>query len=344
MTLPLHSNTGILIVSADAGASTRLKGALQEWRYPVQAVSDEVEGIRILMGQNPPGIALIDAGLPALKGIELAAEVKRRSKNGPGSGRAARPVWTMLMSEQADAGTVASAIEAGIDDLLLKPVDVSDLRVRLTVAERVQALIGQLDEQTKAVQFHASHDSLTGLWNRESLLNLLFPETDRVQRMSTPLTLLLLDLDHFSEVNQEYGYEAGDKILQELANRFRRFLRSYDLIGRCGEDEFLIALPGCTSDQALAMALRLRQTVLQKPFAAGRDMLTLTASMGIAQSKGRSPLVVLREAERALSEAKRSGRNAIREYSNDAPDQPEATPAGLKPPGHRALMPFPTER
>ncbi len=92
-----------------------------------------------------------------------------------------------LMSEQVDVATVASATDAGIDDLLLKPIDVSDLRVRLGVAERVQVFVSQLDEQTNAVRFHASHDSLTGLWNRESLLNLLFPETDRVQRMRTPL-------------------------------------------------------------------------------------------------------------------------------------------------------------
>src|SRR5580658_9858011 len=67
--------------------------------------------------------------------------------------------------------------------------------------------LAKLDERTNAVRFHASHDSLTGLWNRESLLNLLFPETDRVQRMRTPLTLLLLDLDRFSGINDEYGYE-----------------------------------------------------------------------------------------------------------------------------------------
>ncbi|HEX3472085.1 MAG TPA: diguanylate cyclase [Silvibacterium sp.] len=336
MTLPLHSTPGILIASADAEATAQLKDALSEWRYPVQFVSDGVAGLKVLTGQTPPSIALIDAGLPMLSGIELAAEVKRRAKK--------RPAWTMLMSEQVDIATVASATDAGIDDLLLKPVDVFDLRVRLRVAERVQALASELDEKTDAVQFHASHDSLTGLWNRESLLNLLFPETDRVQRMRTPLALLLLDLDHFSSVNIDYGYEAGDKILQELANRFRRFLRSYDLIGRCGEDEFLIALPGCTSEQALAMAIRVKKTILQKPFAAGRDMLTLTASMGTAQSGGRSPLVVLREAERALAEAKRNGRNAILEFRKDGPGQPEAGPLQLEASGRRVLMPFPTER
>jgi two-component system, cell cycle response regulator len=335
MTLPSPTSPGILIVSADEKTTAELQEVLRDWGYPVQAVSDGADGGRVLSGQAPPGIALIDACLPSMHGVELVAEIRRRMRKSS--------AWTMLMSAQVDMDTVASATEAGVDDLLLKPVDLADLRVRLRVAERVQTLRKDLEEQAKAVRFHASHDSLTGLWNRESLLNQLFPETDRVQRMRTPLTLLLLDLDRFGSVNLEYGYETGDKILQELANRFRRFLRSYDLIGRCGEDEFLIALPGCTAEQARSMAVRLKQTVLQKPFAAGRDMLTLTASMGIAQSKGRSPLVVLREVERALHDAKASGRNAVREYSVASPVQPEATCAAGSA-EHRVLMPFPTER
>jgi two-component system, cell cycle response regulator len=325
----------ILVVSADVGAAGRLGRVLGE--YGVRAASDGMEGLRVLSDEGAPAVALIDCSLPDMSGVELAAEVKRRAKGSP--------PWIMLMCAQVDAATVASAMDAGVDDLLLKPVDEADLRVRLRVAERVQALMGQIDEQASAVRFHASHDSLTGLWNRESLLNLLFPETDRVQRMRTPLTLLLMDLDHFGGINAEYGYEAGDKILQELANRFRRFLRSYDLAGRMGEDEFLIAMPGCTAEQALAMAVRLKKTILGKPFAAGRDMLTLTASMGVAQSKGRSPLVVLREVERALAEAKRRGRNAIIEFRKDSPSRQEAmVPVPLESTDSKVLMPFPTER
>jgi two-component system, cell cycle response regulator len=340
MTLPSPAFPKVLVVSSDDEAVTRLRDVLREWRYPVQAIDDDAQAVKLLTGQMPPDIALIDGLLPSMSGIHLAAEVRRRAaKNG-----AKNPAWIMLMCDQVSVDAVTSATEAGIDDLLLKPVDISDLRVRLRVAERVQALASQLDEQTRAVRFHASHDSLTGLWNRESLLNLLFPETDRVQRMRTPLTLLLLDLDRFSSINSEFGYETGDKILQELANRFRRFLRSYDLIGRCGEDEFLIALPGCTADQAAMMALRLKQTVLQKPFSTGRDLVTLTASMGIAQSKGRSPLVVLREVERALRDAKAAGRDAIREYSVASPVQPASSYGEIERPGRRVLMPFPTER
>jgi two-component system cell cycle response regulator len=122
-------------------------------------------------------------------------------------------------------------------------------------------------------------------------------------------------------------------------------MRSYDLIGHCGGDKFLIALPGYTSNRLLRWSFRVKKTILQKPFAAGRDMLTLTASRGIAQSKGRSPLVVLREAERALAEAKRSGRNTILECRNDGPSQPETGNSHqIETSDRRVLMPFPTSR
>jgi len=163
------------------------------------------------------------------------------------------------------------------------------------------------------------HDPLTGLWSRDSLLRLLFPETDRVQRMGTPLAFLLLDLDHFTRVNAEFGRATGDKVLRELAHRLRRCLRSYDLLGRSDEDAFLVALPGCDSDQARHLASRVRTIILHKPFTAGSVSIALTASIGIAHSRGRSPLVVLREAESALAEAKLGGRNCEREYIPPGP-------------------------
>lgn len=266
--------------------------------------------MKVLLDPDPPQIALVDAALPGQSGIEIAAEIKRRLLK--------KQTWIMLLSSAPDSDIVSAAAEAGVDDLVVcpkgEPFNELDLCVRLSVAARVQALTRDFEAQMQAVSFHALHDNLTGLWNRESLLSLLFPETDRVQRMGTPLGLLLLDLDHFARVNAEYGYEAGDKILQEFADRLRRYLRSYDLIGRCGEDEFLIVLPGCTSTQTVQLAGRIRSNLLHRPFPAGRDMITLTASMGISQSRGRSPLVVLREAERALTAAKLDGRNCEREF------------------------------
>jgi two-component system, cell cycle response regulator len=189
-----------------------------------------------------------------------------------------------------------------------------DLLVRLRTAERVQHLYHELQEQMEAVRFHASHDSLTGLLNREAMMRLLFQETDRVQRMRTPLTLMLIDLDRFAEINIEFGYGTGDAVLREFSQRLRRYLRSYDILGRCGEDEFLVGLPGCMADQADVMAERLQSTVLEKPYHIHRDVLSVTASIGLATSRGCSPLIVLREAERALGHAKLSGRNSVRSF------------------------------
>lgn len=313
-----QSEPRVLVATADRELGLRLSATLTTLHYSAQAVENGSEALSALLGTNPPEVALIEDVLPDRSGLDLAAEFKRRSVR--------KHTWVMLLTSAADPATVSAAADAGIDDLILcaagesgdepvnKPFSPTDLRLRLSVACRVQELTRQLEAQVQAVSFHSLHDNLTGLWNRESLLSLLFPETDRVQRMATPLSFLLLDLDHFARINAEYGYETGDKILQEFADRLRRYMRSYDLIGRCGEDEFLMALPGCTSGQALKLARRIRTSLLHRPFAAGRDMITLTASIGIAQSRGRSPLVVLREAERALTSAKLEGRDCEREF------------------------------
>jgi two-component system cell cycle response regulator len=120
------------------------------------------------------------------------------------------------------------------------------------------------------------------------------------------------------------GYGTGDAVLREFAQRLRRYLRSYDILGRCGEDEFLVGLPGCMADQAVIMAERLQNTVLEKPYHIHRDVLNVTASIGLGTSRGRSPLIVLREAERALGNAKLAGRNCVRTYGQ--PTEPPILP------------------
>lgn len=330
MNPPPSSEPRALVATAAPALALQLSGALASLRYSPQPVTDGSAALRVLLGPEPPEVALLDERLPDTSGLDLAAELKRRA--------ASKQSWIMLLIRAADAETVASAADAGVDDLLLCPrsssVDELELRVRLNVAARAQELARQLRAQTQAADFHASHDGLTGLWNRESLLSLLFPETDRVQRMNTPLAFLLLDLDDFTRVNADYGYRAGDKILKEVAARLRRYMRSYDLLGRFGEDAFLLALPGCNPHQARHLAERIRTIMLRRPFAAGQDAITLTASIGLAQSRGRSPLVVLREAERALSEAKREGRNCERDYTpprqiSEPVSQGALTPAAM---------------
>jgi two-component system cell cycle response regulator len=228
-----------------------------------------------------------------------------------------RRTWNILLSDRPGKDRLRAALQCGADDYFVctagaTDFDCNELKVRIRVAERVLALTNRVQKQSAELRYHVTHDGLTGLWNREALLSLIFQETDRVQRMKTPLSLMLLDLDDFSRINHDYGYETGDRVLIELANRFRRQLRSYDLIGRCGEDEFLLALPGCDLENAVLLADRIRESILARPFPVDREATTLNASFGVAISRGRSPLVVLREAERALAEAKLAGKNCVR--------------------------------
>ncbi|HEY6447269.1 MAG TPA: diguanylate cyclase [Acidobacteriaceae bacterium] len=292
----------ILIGCGDEGRLGELTELVGAWHYAVETVKDGARALARLK-EAPAAIAVLDMDLPPGGGVEI---VRKLSAGGEG-----RQSWLMLAGPRSE-GNIRAAIEAGCDDFLGFPAEPLEWRLRLRVAERVWRLVRRQPKPGEEVRFDDHHDPLTGLWNRQALLRLIFQETDRVQRMKADLCLVLMDLDDFARVNDDYGYEAGDKLLSGLADRFRRHLRSYDLIGRCGEDEFLLALPGCDSGNGAALAERIRSSLLSRPFAVGSDATTLTASFGIALSRGRSPLVVLREAERALAEAKEAGKNCVR--------------------------------
>ena len=311
----------VLLGSASDRMIECIAGTLESWHYQVELARTGAEALSRLDSQNPPPIALLDMDLPSPGAADVAWEIRRRQEE--------RHTWNILFSDRRDSDRVRAALQCGADDFLvftpnLVTLDASDLRVRIRVAERLQALTSRIQKQSAELRYHATHDPLTGLWNREALISLIFQETDRVQRMKTPLSLMLLDLDNFSRVNHDYGYEIGDRILIEIGTRFRRQLRSYDLIGRSGEDEFLLALPGCTLDNGILLGDRIRETILARPFATDGEPTTLTASIGVAVSRGRSPLVVLREVERALAEAKLSGKDCVR---GDSPEAWIAQPA-----------------
>jgi len=159
-------------------------------------------------------------------------------------------------------------------------------------------------------------DTMSGVYNREAILSMLFRETDRVQRTGSPLSLLLLDIDDFSGWNSRLGKEACDDLLCQVAGRLTRLLRSYDLLGRIGNDEFLLGLPGCEPANAVRLAERIRAEVFCTMFQVGEESSRLSACIGIAFSQGRSPVVVLREAVQALGWARQAGPESIQCWDN----------------------------
>lgn len=307
-TITVSTSPIVLIGCSNSSITDYLAATLESWHYQIEIARNGTDARARIDSANPPSIALLDMDLPAPSAVEIVWDVRRHYEQ--------RRTWIILLSNRPGKDLIRAALACGCDDFLVAPADpgdlATDLKVRIRVAERVLALSSRVQKQSAELRYHVTHDGLTGLWNREALLSLIFQETDRVQRMKTALSLMLLDLDGFSRINHDYGYETGDRILVELANRFRRQLRSYDLVGRCGEDEFLLALPGCEFDNAILLANRIRDSILGRPFPVDQVSTALTASFGVAISRGRSPLVVLREAERGLAEAKLAGKNCVR--------------------------------
>jgi len=159
-------------------------------------------------------------------------------------------------------------------------------------------------------------DPLTGLMTRPALLDTLFRETDRVQRSRQPLSLILLGIDDFEHWKSRLTRPQCDALICAVAERVGRMLRSYDALGRTGECEFLLIVPGCSMQNANLLAERLRAEVFSTPVTAGDDSLRLSACFGIASSEGRSPVVVLQEAESALRCAQKAGPESIRTFAH----------------------------
>jgi two-component system, cell cycle response regulator len=162
----------------------------------------------------------------------------------------------------------------------------------------------------------AQLDWPAGVCDRQALLALLFRETDRAQRQNSPMSLLRFDIDGFSPWNERLGADAGERLLCQVVVRTARLLRSYDLLGSMGINEFLVALPGCWAADAAMLAGRLRLDLFSLPFHLDGEPIRLSACFGIACSRGRSPLVVLREAEEALRCAKTAGPESIQIFGD----------------------------
>jgi len=239
----------------------------------------------------------------------------------------ARRLPIVLIVETLTRGASDRLAEGAIDDVLLRSSEPSywlDSLLRGADTPR------ELEALREAAVRNAQTDLLTGVYNRETMLTMLFRETDRVQRTQSSMCLVLLDIDDFGHWNSRLGAEICDDLLRQVVARTNRLLRSYDMLGRTGKDEFLIALPGCNAANAVLLAGRLRLDVFSAPYHVAGESIRLSACFGVAVSNGRSPVVVLREAEQALDEAKASGPESVQCFSGCA-DSSGAAVAFLSP-------------
>lgn len=158
--------------------------------------------------------------------------------------------------------------------------------------------------------------------SRSELIAALFRETDRAQRMKTSLTVVLCGIDGWEQLGSRIDRPGLEEVEQEIVRRIVRDLRCYDLIGRYGDGELAVILPGCNSFSAVPMAERLGRDVFGPPVRAGVEESKISAWFGVAGSGGRSPMVVLRNVELALKRAKEQGAGTVVRCSNDTEPDP----------------------
>ena len=163
---------------------------------------------------------------------------------------------------------------------------------------------------SEGYRFQATHDSLTGVWNRAAILDILRGELQRAQREGIQVGVVLADLDHFKAVNDTYGHLAGDAMLREAGRRMASCVRLYDSVGRYGGEEFLIVLPACNVTSTLNQAERIRACLSEEPVNTREGRISSTMSLGVAAGSGENEMeTLLRAADAALYRAKRAGRN-----------------------------------
>jgi two-component system, cell cycle response regulator len=293
----------ILLVEDSYIERKKIGAYLTDWGLDYVGVGSGTEAIKLLESANPPDLALLDWLLPGMDGIDVLRRIRKLSQGSY--------IYTVMLTAKTQKQDRITAMEAGADDYLSKPVDPTELRSRIMVGKRILEL-------QHSLRFAATHDFLTNLLNRSEILAALERELARAAREEKPTTVVLCDVDHFKRINDTLGHAAGDEVLKEVARRLRLDLRPYDLVGRYGGEEFLIILPGCNVEAGARRADGIRHLVGKDRITTPSGEASATISMGVACTIARRDHPItefLREADVSLYLAKTNGRNRVEVYS-----------------------------
>lgn len=301
----------VLLAEDDSTQRLALKILVQREGYQTLATADGGEALEHIRADRFD-ILLTDLDMPGLNGEELCRMIR--------DAKLPHYVYIVMLSGTLDNDKAAAALRAGANEFLRKPVAPVELVARLRSASRMIHLINELrrliDELRRLIdeqRINAITDDLTQVYNRRHLTSQLRVETFRAKRNNRTLALLVCDIDHFKQVNDQYGHPIGDQVLQQFTQTLRKLLRESDWLARYGGEEFVAVLPEATLEQAAQIAERFREELNHKPLQTRAGPLNITASFGVAAfapEKEDSDTLFSR-ADRALYHSKTTGRNKV---------------------------------
>lgn len=286
----------VLIVEDDAPLAEHYRLVLTAAGMQAERLTQPERIIEHLAALRPD-LVLMDMHMPGISGPELAGVVRQHDN------WASVPI--VYLSAETDLKQQDQAMRRGADDFLTKPI--SDAQLVATVRARV--------ERARVLEELISRDSLTGLLKHSSIKEAAVTALARAKRNGKAVTMAMLDIDHFKTVNDSFGHAVGDVVISSVATLLRQRLRTSDIIGRYGGEEFVAVLPECSAEQALKLMDDIREHFSNLQFSSGGTHFGCTLTAGLACSEDHPTLDaegLINAADAALYAGKHDGRNQVR--------------------------------
>ncbi len=301
----------ILLVEDNKTQAKIIKDFLEKNGYEVVLAEDGMTAFKIAKTE-PLDIVLLDLILPDIDGNEVCRWLKLNQDT--------RSIPIIMLTAKGATPDKVAGLEAGADDYIPKPYDDRELNARIYACLRVKSHHDELKQKNRhledmlmRVETLATMDSLTGLFNRRRFETILAGEFKKALRYQYPLSCMMLDIDHFKQVNDKYGHQTGDVVLRELAQIIQKNIREVDSAARWGGEEFVILGPNTAKDNAAQAAPRILRAVSRHAFSGISDRV-VTVSIGIAGIP--DPAIdtaekLIHTADLAMYKAKKNGRNRV---------------------------------
>ncbi len=306
----------ILIADDDQSSRKVLEHILRSSGHQVIATSDGMEAWKQLQPEDAPRLAIIDWVMPRIDGLELCRRIRSEITGNR------RYIYVILLTANDTREDIIAGMVAGADDYIVKPFHRQELEVRVRAGQRIVELEAKLLRAYDDLEYLALHDPLTGILNRRALFSAIDAELSRAGRSPDHfLSLAMLDIDHFKRVNDTHGHETGDEVLCEIVRRIRSTLRAYDILGRYGGEEFVVAISGDGAPPDSTVFERMREVIGDTAMTTSSGQIRVTASFGVVSTDGRLDRdTLLGRADAALYRAKDAGRNCVVTGEEPPPD------------------------